>query len=122
MDGSETFNLSKTIASIEQAIYAVVGNIIFAAALHGLTMAIVVLSVGSIFFARKQRFGKPLMAVGTRVALICLVLMAPGTIALITSGHLPPAGVFNVSSLGFIVFWSLVLLHLSAEEMNHQWF
>lgn len=122
MDGTETFNLSNTIASVQKALYGVVGNIIFAAALHGFTMAVVVLSVGLILSMRKLRFGKPLIAVGTRVILICLVLMTPGIIALITSGHLPSAGVFNANSLGFIVFWSLVLLHLSAEEMNYQWF
>jgi hypothetical protein len=51
-----------------------------------------------------------------------LLLAFPGCISLIASHGLPPAGVANVNSIAFVIFWSLICVHLSAEEMNYRWF
>jgi hypothetical protein len=62
------------------------------------------------------------MSVGKRLSIFCALLMLPGIFSLIFAGGLPSTGVFSINSLGFIVFWSLICVHLSAEEMNYQWF
>jgi len=120
--GVEPFNLDQTLISFGQALRAVVCHVWFDAALHGLLMALLLGLAGFVLYKRRTRFGKPLMAVCRRLSLFCLVLMLPGGLALATSGQLPPTGVFHISSLGFLAFWSLICLHLSAEEMNFQWF
>lgn len=119
---SEGFNLHETIQAIGQALQAVICHMLFDAALHGLAMAAIFALLGFILFKWKIRFGKPFIAVGKRLGLACGILLIPGLISLAIAGHLPNAGLFNINSLGFICFWSLVCVHLSAEEMNFQWF
>jgi predicted branched-subunit amino acid permease len=120
--GAEKFDLNATVSAIGQACTALFCHALFDAALHGLAVALTVGLVGLILSQRRQRFGKPLMAVSAKLAMFCAALLLPGLIALITSGHLPAVGVFQFSSLGFVVFWGLISLHLSAEEMNFEWF
>ncbi len=119
---SDNFNLHETIVAIQQAAYAVVCNIFFWAALHGLIMALVLGLVGFILFKRKIKLGRPFMSVCKRLSLFCALVMVPGLISLTTAHGLPPAGVANINSWAFIGFWGLICLHLSAEEMNHRWF
>lgn len=118
----ERFNLHETVVAVQNALYAVICHMLFVWALHGLVMGLVVGSIGFVLHRRNNRYGKPLMAVCRRLCVFTLVFMAPGLLAIVTQGHLPAAGVFNVNSLGFVVFWSLICVHLSAEEMNHRWF
>jgi len=120
--GQDKFDLQATINGTGQALGAIVCHIGFEAALHGLAFALVLGLAGLILAGRGQKFGRPLMAVCAKLSLFCLVLMSPGVIALLVSGGLPSTGTFEITSLGFIVFWSLISLHLSAEEMNFQWF
>lgn len=120
MDG-ETFNLQATLQATGQAFQAVVCHVFFDAALHGLAMAAVVGFIGLILDRRGKRPGKPLLNVCRKLSVFCLVLMIPGAVAFVTMGKLPPVGVYNVNSVGFICFWSLVCLHISAEEMEY-WF
>lgn len=117
-----TFDLQAALSSAEQALAAVVCHIGFQAAVHGLAFSLVLGLAGLICQHRGLRFGKPLLAVCAKLGLFCLLLMVPGALSLIVSGQLPPTGSLHISSLGFIVFWSLICLHLSAEEMNYQWF
>jgi hypothetical protein len=119
---AENFDLHATIASISQALKAVFCHMVFDAALHGLAMSILVAILGFLLFRQGKRFGKPLLSAAKRLAIICGVLSVPGVIALVTSGKLPEAGVFNFNSVGFIVFWTLLCLHFSAEEINYQFF
>jgi len=120
--GQDNFDLQATMSGAGQALGAIVCHIGFEAALHGLAFALVLGLAGLILARRGQKFGRPLMAVCGKLSLFCLVLMSPGVIALLVSGGLPSTGTFEITSLGFIVFWSLISLHLSAEEMNFQWF
>ena len=116
------FNLHGTILAIAHAFYAIFCHVFFDAALHGLGIAVVFALFGFVLFKRSQRFGKPLMSVARRLSIFCLVLLLPGALSLLFAGHLPSTGVFSINSMGFIGFWSLICVHLSAEEMNHQWF
>jgi len=115
----DSFNLHQTIIAVQQAIFAVICHMLFDAALHGLVMALTLGLIGFILNKRQNRFGKPLMNVCRRLSLFCLLLAAPGALTLLLQGHLPPAGLYNVNSIGFVIFWSLICLHLSAEEMNY---
>jgi hypothetical protein len=117
-----TFNLRETVTTVFGAMYAVICNILFWAAVHGLAIAVCFGVIGFILFKRKNAVGRPFMAVCRRLCLACGILAIPGVIALVTQHALPPAGVANVNSMAFIVFWSLICVHLSAEEMNHRWF
>jgi hypothetical protein len=122
MNGSETFNLHETLLTIGQAFQAVVCHVLFDAALHGLAMSALFAVIGFIAWKRKQKFGQPFIKVGRRLSIFCVLLMIPGILCLIFSGGLPSTGVFSINSMGFIAFWSLICVHLSAEEMNYQWF
>lgn len=120
--GADGFNLDQTMQMIGQAFYGVTCHIWFDAALHGLAIAVLIGLTGLVLKTRNHRYGRPLMAVCWKLGLFCLLLVMPGALALLISGTLPPTGAFKISSLGFIVFWSWISLHLSAEEMNFQWF
>lgn len=120
--GADKFNLDATLSAIAQACTALFCHALFDAAWHGFAVALLVGLAGFLLHKRKQRFGKPLIAVCRKLSAFCLVLTIPGIISLVTSGRLPPVGVFQFSSLGFLVFWSFVSLHLSAEEMNFEWY
>jgi ABC-type transport system involved in cytochrome c biogenesis permease component len=119
---SENFNLHATLTAISQAVVAVVCHMLFMWALHGLGLAAIVAVIGLILFKRGHRFGAPLMHVARRTAIFCAVVCLPGVVWLAAFGKLPDAGVFNFNSLGLIGFWSLIYLHLSAEEINHRQF
>jgi predicted branched-subunit amino acid permease len=116
---SDKFDLHATLVAIGQAIGAVLGHMVFEFALHGLFMAILLGFIGAVFLQKRHRFAAPLLRVARRVAIVCLVLMLPGGFSLLVYGALPSAGVFNVNSIGFFCAWSLICLHLSAEEINH---
>jgi len=118
--GSENFNLHATMQAIGSAVVAVVGHMLFKFAIHGLIMAIVLMLVGFILEKRKHRFGRPLVLVTGRIFLFCGILCLPGAYFLVKDGHLPDAGVFNINSYGFISLWSLIFLHLTAEETYHR--
>lgn len=120
--GSERFDLDATLAAIGQALQAIICHAVFDAALHGIAVALVVGACGFFLVKRQKRFGRPLMAAARKLMIFCTFLLIPGFASLLLAGHLPPVGVFQVSSLGFIVFWCVISLHLSAEEMNFQWF
>ncbi|HEY9785461.1 MAG TPA: hypothetical protein V6D17_08675 [Candidatus Obscuribacterales bacterium] len=122
MDGSETFNLQATLDAIGQALAAIICHVVFDAGIHGLVMASCVGLIGFVLHKRGVRYGKPLMNVFRRLSIFCGIIMIPGFAALVTTGKLPPVGVYNVNSAGFICFWSLICLHISAEEMNHFFF
>jgi uncharacterized membrane protein len=117
---SENFNLHATMQAIGSAAVAVIGHMLFKFAIHGLIMALVLMVVGFILAKRKHRFGKPLMLVTGRMCIFCAILCLPGAYFLVKDGQLPDAGVFNVNSYGFISLWSLIFLHLTAEETYHR--
>jgi hypothetical protein len=119
---SEGFSLHETIQMIGQGLQGVICHVFFDAALHGLAIAVLFAIIGVALLKSRPKIGKPFIAVGKRLSIFCAVLMVPGLISLAVAGHLPSTGVFEVNHLGFIIFWSLICVHLSAEEMNHQWF
>ncbi len=118
----DTFNLHETVNMVMGAINAVICNIFFWAAVHGLAIAVCFGVIGFILFKRKVPVGRPFMLVCRRLCLVCALLAVPGLLSLCMAHGLPPAGVANVNSIAFIVFWSLICVHLSYEEMNHRWF
>ncbi|MBC7998940.1 MAG: hypothetical protein IAF58_13405 [Leptolyngbya sp.] len=122
MDSSEAFNLQETIKAIQQAFSAVVVHVFFDAGLHGLCLAMVVGVIGYVLRSKGKKQGKPLINVCRKLAVFCLAIMVPGFVSLLMTHSLPPVGVYNVNSLGFICFWNLVVLFICAEEMNHQFF
>jgi len=122
METSATFSFQHTVDSVMKALGAIFCHVVFDAGLHGLFMALIVGAIGYACHLRGAKQGKPLMNVCRKLSLFCLALMIPGFISLLTTHALPPVGVYNVHSIGFICFWSLICLHISAEEMNYQFF
>jgi len=116
------FNLHATLNAIGQAIVAVVCHILFTWALHGLALAVVILVAGYVLVRKQHKFGVPLLQVARRMGIFCSVVCLPGCFWLVAFGKLPDAGVFNFNSVGLIGLWSLIYLHLSAEEINHRQF
>lgn len=116
---SDKFDLHATLQAIGQAATAVVCHMLFEFAMYGLLMAVLLAIAGAFYLSKQHRFGRPLITVSRRVATTCLILSLPGAWTLVFYGSLPSAGVFNVSSIGFICAWSLIFLHLSAEEIEH---
>lgn len=117
----QTFNLHATVVAIQQALFAVICHMLFDFAMHGFVLAISLGLLGFFMNLRGNRYGKPLMNVCRRLSIFCLALSSPGWITLLVQHHLPPTGVYNVNSIGFIIFWSMVCVHGVAEEMNY-WF
>jgi hypothetical protein len=115
----DKFDLSATLAAVGQAAMAVICHMVFQFAVHGLFMATLLAIAGVVLLSKRHHFGPPLLRVARRLAIFCAVLALPGVLCLVCWGALPSAGVFNVNSLGFICAWSLICLHLSAEEINH---
>ncbi len=118
----EPFSLQATLDAVGQAMAGILCHMFFISALHGLGLSLILALIGFGLFQQKHRFGAPLLSVARRFAILCLIVMVPGVISLLATGKLPPAGVFNVNSIGFIVFWGMVLTHMIGEEMNHAWF
>jgi hypothetical protein len=115
----DSFNLHQTVIAVKQAIFAVVCHMTFDFAIHGLVLALVLGAAGFLLNTRGNRYGKPLMNVGKRVSLVCAALALPGVITFAIMHSLPPTGVYNINSIGFIVFWSMVCVHQCGEEMNY---
>jgi len=122
METSEAFNFHETVNMVFNAVYAVTCNICFWAAVHGILTAVSFGVIGFILFKRKIKVGRPFMSVCRKLSLVCLLLSIPGCISLVAAHSLPPAGVANINSIAFVIFWSLICVHLSAEEMNYRWF
>ena len=118
----EKFDLQATLDMAGGAFQAVACHIFFDAALHGAAIAIIIGIIGAILWSRKNRSGRPLVMVCKKLLIACAVMATPGLISLMCSRQLPPTGAFQINSLGFIAFWSWITLHLSAEEMNFEWF
>jgi len=114
------FSLKDTMHSVLDAAYSVFCHIIFDWAAHGLAVAIVLIIVSLVLASRKHRLAKPFMAIGRRLAIFSAIVAAPGLYVLLTSGKLPPVGVYNVNSIGFFCFWSLICAHALGEESNYQ--
>ena len=121
-EGSEHFSLAATLTAAGHAFVDVICRIGFEAAMHGLAVAALVLSVGLVQTARKQKYGRPLLSVFCIIALFCAVLAITGTISLLLTGRLPQVDALQLNSVGLLGFWALVTLHLCMEEMNFQWF
>jgi hypothetical protein len=117
---NENFNLHATLASVANAMVAVVCHMLFMWALHGLALSVLVALIGFILYKREHRFGIAMLTVAKRTAIFCACVCLPGALYLAMHGRLPDAGVFNFNSFGFIGFWSLIYLHLCAEEINHR--
>jgi hypothetical protein len=122
MGETEHFDLAATTNAIGNAIVSIVCRIGFDAAIHGFCVAAIVLAVGLSLKGKGHRYGKPLIAVFRKIAIFCAILMVPGTISLVTTGKLPPVNTLQLNSVGLVVFWALVTLHLCMEEMNFQLF
>lgn len=120
--GDEHFSLAATMDALGQATVAIICRIGFDAAVHGLIVAFIIAVIGLVLASRQHRYGKPLLSVFKKMAIFCSALAVPGVICLISSGKLPPVNSLQLSSVGLIGFWSLVVLHLCMEEMNFQWF
>ena len=117
---SEHFDLHATLASVGQALMAVFCHMLFMFSVHGLAMAAAIAVVAYVLKKRNHRFGLPLVKVAKRAAIFCIALALPGAYCLLVYGKLPDAGVFNFNSIGFFCLWSLIYLHLSAEEIYHR--
>ncbi len=125
MEGQvEKFDFQQTVSEVWQAAWGVIGHCLFDAALNGFILAFVLACVALILRNSKtnHRFTKPLFSVARRLSMVCAVVAVPGVLYLISTGKLPAAGNYNVTSLGYIVWWSMVSVHMCAEEMNFQWF
>lgn len=123
MEGqAEKFNFQQTVSEVGQAATAVIGHCLFDAAVNGFVLALILACVALILSRSKHRFTKPLFSVARRLSMVCAVVAIPGVLYLIFTGKLPNSGNYNVTSLGYIVWWSMVSVHMCAEEMNFQWF
>jgi hypothetical protein len=118
----QSINLDAVIANVWHAIGIVVCTVGFEAAVHGLILACLIGLLGLYLRKQKHKTGVPLLAVFRKLSIFCILLMIPGLIALSTAGQLPHVGSLKLPSIGLFAFWSLILVHLTAEEMNFQWF
>ncbi|CAN5618171.1 hypothetical protein BH11CYA1_BH11CYA1_18550 [soil metagenome] len=118
----DNFSYSETVKTVQEAVVNIFCRIIFDWAVHGLVVALVLLIVGLVLLSRKNRLSKPFFGVAKKLGIFCSIVAAPGLITLATSGSLPPVGVYNVNSLGFLCLWSLICAHMLGEETNYQWF
>jgi hypothetical protein len=112
----ERFNLDATLALLGKGMYALIGHICFDAGLYGFIVVAGVAIAG--YVLRSSRYGHPLLVVARKLGIVCVILVLPGVFILTSSHCLPPIGVLNISPLAFVIFWSWICLHLSAEEMN----
>ncbi len=119
---SDNFSYAETVHTIQEAAVNIFCRIIFDWAVHGLAVALLLLTFGLILLVRKNRLSKPFFAIAKKLGIFCSIVAAPGLITLVTTGSLPPVGVYNVNSLGFLCLWSLICAHMLGEETNYQWF
>lgn len=122
MPGPEPFDMQATLALIWNALTAVVCNIGFQAAVHGLLVACVICAIAMVAMQRRSKTARPLLAVVRKISIFCIALAVPGFFCLVTSGKLPPVNSLELNSFGLIGLWALITAHLCMEEMNYQWF
>ncbi|MFA6211868.1 MAG: hypothetical protein WCT03_19440 [Candidatus Obscuribacterales bacterium] len=118
----DNFSYAETVHTVQEAVVSIFCRIIFDWAVHGLAVALFLSVFGLVLVARKNRLSKPFFGVAKKLGIFCAIVAAPGLITLATSGSLPPVGVYNVNSLGFLCLWSLICAHMLGEETNYQWF
>jgi len=114
------FSFKDTLHTVMDAAYSVFCHIIFDWAVHGLAVAVVLIIVSVVLGSRGHRLAKPFMAIGRRLAIFSAIVAAPGLFTLTATGALPPVGVYNINSIGYICFWSLICAHALGEESNYQ--
>lgn len=116
------FDFHATVEAVGHALLAVICHILFDFAMVGIGVACVLAVCGFVMGQKKHRFEKPLYSVAKRVSLACAAISVPGVACLLLTGSFPESGVYVNFSLGFLVLWSMVVIYLCAEEMNHTWF
>ncbi|MBI5176266.1 MAG: hypothetical protein SFV17_26765 [Candidatus Obscuribacter sp.] len=120
-NGVDKFNLSEVLQQVGNAAYSVSCHIIFDLAVHGLAIALFMLTIGLILASMRHRLSGPFLVVGRKLGLVCSIGAVPGVVTLLSSHSLPPVGVYNINSLGYICLWSLITAHMLGEETNYQW-
>jgi len=85
--GIDRFDLDATLQMVSQAATAVVCNICFSAACHGLAIAALVAGVGLVLKLANKKIGRPMMMVAAKLSLACLILAIPGAIYLLQAQH-----------------------------------
>ncbi|MBZ0189690.1 MAG: hypothetical protein K8F91_25820, partial [Candidatus Obscuribacterales bacterium] len=113
---SAPFSLAETVNTVWQAALAVICHILFDAALHGFVLAFCIGMAGFLLRSKKHKFGRPLLAASRKLAILCIGVSIPGALTIAFTGGLPDTGNYSVHSIGFIVFWSMVSVHLVGEE------
>ena len=116
---TSSFNLHQTIETISKAFEAVFCHMLFDFAIHGLVMAIILLTIAIYLTGRKNIYASSIKRVSRRIVIFSLLVAIPGALSLIINRHLPDAGVFNFNSIGLLSFWSLISVHLVFEEINN---
>ena len=120
-NGVDKFNLSEVLQQVGNAAYSISCHIIFDLAVHGLAIALLMVTIGLILASMKHRLSGPFLVVGRKLGLVCSIGAVPGVVTLLSSHSLPPVGVYNINSLGYICLWSLITAHMLGEETNYQW-
>jgi hypothetical protein len=116
----DSFNFKEVLQQVWDAVYGIACHIVFDGAVHGLAIALILVAVGFYLLGKKHKIAKPFIAGGRKLAILCSIFALPGLVVLLTSGKLPPVGVYTMNSLGYIAFWSLFSAHLVGEELNYQ--
>lgn len=122
MSPIEPVDLQATTSAVLNALGAVLCTIGFQAAVHGLFVACVILVFAFVALRRQSKTARPLFVVAKKISIFCVLLGLPGSISLVTAGHLPQVNQLELNSFGLIGFWALVTAHLCMEEMNFEWF
>lgn len=121
MDKSvDSFNFKEVLQQVWDAVYGIACHIVFDGAVHGLAIALILVVAGVYLTGKKHKIARPFINGGSKLAILCSVFALPGLVVLLTSGKLPPVGVYTMNSLGYIAFWSLFSAHLVGEELNFQ--
>ncbi len=115
------FSVSETMQHVTAAAYGVFCHIIFDGAVHGLVVALILLTTGAILSTRKHRLAAPFLIVGKKLLIFCLIVASPGLYTFLTTHALPPVGNYNINSIGYFSLWSLICAHGLGEEINYQW-
>ncbi len=115
------FSVTQTMQHVAAAAYGVFCHIIFDGAVHGLVVAVLLLTTGAILAGRKHKLSAPFLIVGKKLLIFCLVIASPGLYTFLTTHALPPVGNYNFNSIGYFSLWSLICAHGLGEEINYQW-
>lgn len=116
----DNFSFSEVVAQVQSAAISIICHIIFDLAVHGLAVALVLLIAGLVMGSMRHRLSKPFLVVARKLGTVCGIASLPGLITLCVSHTLPPVGVYNINSLGFLSLWSLISAHMIGEETNYQ--